>query len=489
MVSIPVIKPLHRRTFLRGLGGIAVGLPVLELMLDRHGEALAAGGGVPCRFFVGFHGQAMGGDGDPEPDRYRPSAFGANYDLKDATMPLGNYGDVRQEVSIISNLRIPYNNSGPGSWNNAFHLGALPPLLCGVSNPDDSSYCRGVTADQVVADAIGADTKFASGLQYQVQPSWYLTDSAPYGRDVISYKSDGAGGVVGNPGQISPQAAFAALFQGFQPPDPADALAAQRELARRRSVLDLVHGDIDRLMPKLGAADKVRMQRHLDEIRDLEARLAAIGPAAGGECMMFADPGADPPIGGNNATNGGDGFDTNAGYSDEDTRARRFSDLVHMAFVCDLSRSVAMLYTMAQSHMSAYPFTNIPYDQHEVGHSVGTTAAVSQILAWQLDQFAYLVAKLRDTPEGAGSVLDNTAMVLLYEAGHGLDPATGDPNRTHSTENMIVTTAGRAGGMVAGEHIDGGGLHPVNVLNTAMRAVGVDADLGEVTGIVPGLMP
>ncbi len=197
MVSIPMIKPLHRRTFLRGLGGIAVGLPVLELMLDRHGEALAAGGSVPCRFFVGFHGQAMGGDGDPEPDRYRPSAFGPDYDLKDATMPLGNYGDVRQQVSIISNLRIPYNNSGPGSWNNAFHLGALPPLLCGVSNPDDSSYCRGVTADQVVADAIGADTKFASGLQYQVQPSWYLTDSAPYGRDVISYKSDGGGGVVG----------------------------------------------------------------------------------------------------------------------------------------------------------------------------------------------------------------------------------------------------------------------------------------------------
>ena len=54
---------------------------------------------------------------------------------------------------------------------------------------------------------------------------------------------------------------------------------------------------------------------------------------------------------------------------------------------------------------------------------------------------------------------------------------------------MIVTTAGRAGGFVAGEHIDGGGLHPVNVLNTAMRCVGVDQELGEVMGTVPGLMP
>jgi hypothetical protein len=140
--------------------------------------------------------------------------------------------------------------------------------------------------------------------------------------------------------------------------------------------------------------------------------------------------------------------------------------------------------------MNVYSLTSsIPYDQHEVGHSVGTTDAVSEVLAWQLDHFAYLVAKLRDTPEGAGSVLDNTAMVLLYEAGHGYDPATGDPNRTHSTENMIVTVAGRAGGFVAGEHIDGGGAHPVAVLNTAMKAVGVDQTLGEVTELIPELLP
>ncbi len=481
------IKRLHRRTFLRGIGGVAVGLPILEIMLNDHGDALAFGGAVPRRFMVGFHGQAMGGDGDPERDRYRPDTLGPNYDLKQATMPLAGYGNVKDSISIISNLRIPYNNSGPGSWNTEFHLGAMPPLLCGVSNPDDSSACRGITADQAVANAVGTATPISS-LQYQVQPSWYLTDSAPYGRDTISYKLDGGGSVVPVLGQASPHQAYVSLFTGFMPTDPGDAEGAIRELAKRKSVLDLVHTNIDRLMPRLGAVDKIRMQRHLDEIRDLETRLAAIPPDAGGQCQMFPDFGDDPAIGGNNNSNGGDGFDVNAGYSDEDTRARRFSDLIHMAFTCDLTRSVALLYTMAQSHMNVHSFTSIPYDQHEVGHSVGTTDGVSQVLAWQLDQFAYLVAKLRDTPEGAGNVLDNTAMVLLYEGGHGLDPATGDENRTHSTENMIVTVAGRAGGMVAGEHIDGNGMHPVHVLNTAMRAVGVDEDLGEVVGTIPGLL-
>ena len=52
---------------------------------------------------------------------------------------------------------------------------------------------------------------------------------------------------------------------------------------------------------------------------------------------------------------------------------------------------------------------------------------------------------------------------------------------------MAVCVAGGAGGLVQGEHVVATGLHPVNVLNTAMKAVGVDEDLGEVTGTVPGL--
>jgi hypothetical protein len=55
---------LHRRTFLRGAAGVAVGLPVLECMLNSNGTAYAAGGGgLPCRYAIVFAGQALGGDG------------------------------------------------------------------------------------------------------------------------------------------------------------------------------------------------------------------------------------------------------------------------------------------------------------------------------------------------------------------------------------------------------------------------------------------
>ena len=481
-------RRLSRRTFLRGAGGIAVALPTLEIMLDRHGVALASGGDIPCRFLVSFDGGALGADNDPVHNIYAPDAVGPGYDLKTATMPLGDYGGIASEVSIVSGLRIPYGNNPipPGGWAQDFHIQALGPLISGVRNSSADDYgVNGPSADQVVADAIGGDTVFRS-LAYQVQASWYLTQSAPYGRDILSYRNDG-GNIVPNPGQTSPRAAYEALFTGFVPPDPAEAEALTYELDKRKSVLDRVRSSIETLMPQLGSADQQRMQRHFDEIRDLENRLNATPPDAGVYCQMLPDPGPDPAVGGNNASAGGADYDINAGWSQEGDRARIFADLIHMAFTCDLTRSVAWLMTMAQSHMNIHPIVEIPYDQHELGHGGGSTEDMARVRAWHIDHFAYLAAKLRDTPEGAGSVLDHCAMVHLNEAGHGYDPGSGNELSTHSTENMICLIAGRAGGLMAGQHVIAEGMHPVHVLNSAMRAVGVDQDLGEVEGVIDEL--
>lgn len=484
---------LSRRVLLRGLGGAAIALPTLEIMLNRHGDALAGGDPLPRRFMVGFNGQSLGGDNDVVHNLYVPDIAGPDYDLKVATMPLGDYGNIRTDVSIVSGLRIPYN-TGMGipaaGWDVGFHTEALGPLLTGVRNkgPEDYPGGNGPTADQIVASAIGQGNVFKS-LTYQVQASWYLSGgSAPYGREILSYKLDGMGNVVPNPGQVSPKAAFDSLFMGFVPPDPADAKRAAYELAKRKSIIDLVRADYERLLPRLGKADTVRIQRHLDEIRDLETKLKATQPPETAGCMMLADPGADPAIGGDQASNGGDDmFDVNAGYSNEALRAKVFQDLIHMAFVCDLSRSAALLYTMAQSHMNIFPLVGHPYDQHELGHSGLGTTEVSKVIAWHVDLFASLVAKIRDTPEGAGSLLDSCAMVLLHEGGHGYDPA-GKENSSHSTENMACMIAGRAGGLKGGQHIVATDMHPGNVLNTAMKAVGVDQQLGEVVGVIPGLL-
>jgi len=484
-------KALDRRTFLRGAFGVTMALPALEIMLGPHGEALAAGGLLPKRFGFAFAGCALGCDGDEVHNLVVPDAVGAGYDLKLGSASLANHGNIRDHVNIISGLRIPYDTGSgipAGGWSWDFHIQALGPLLSGMRNESASDYSvRGVTADQVVANAIGQGTTFPS-LQYQVQAAWYLTVSAPYGRDIISYRDNGYGGVTGVPGQISPKAAYDSLFTSFVPPDDAEALAQAQELLKRQSIIDIVKGDFERLVPKLGTVDKQRMEQHLDELRDLERQLDAISPDITETCYQFPDPGADPAVGGAQDSTGGGDFDVNQGWSDETVRAQRFADIIAMAYTCDLSRSVALLYTMAQSHMNSHPYSGQPYDQHELGHSWLGTDVHAVVPNWHIDQFGYLVAKLRDTPEGAGTVLDNCALALLFEAGHGWDPGGQQDNTTHSTENMAVLTAGGASGMTQGEHIVATDYHPVHVLNTCMAAVGVNENLGEVVGTIPGLL-
>lgn len=485
---------MHRRTFLRGLGSLAVALPTLEIMLNSHGEALADGTPLPKRFLVCFDGQSLGGDGDPIHNFYVPDTVGANYDLKQALVPLGDYGNIKNEISVVSGLKIPWagENSGmipAGGRSDDFHIQSLCPLFTGMRNKAASdSTLMGPTSDQVVAEAIAGDTKFRT-LNYQVQAAWYLSVSAPYGRDIMSVKKDTSGALQKVPGVISPKEAYDGLFSGFVPTDPKAAEKAAFDLKRRKSILDVVHQNTEKLIPRLGKADQVRLQRHFDEIRDLERRIALIPPVATDVCKQPPDPGADPALGGDNASNGGDAmFDVNKGYSDEDTRARVFCDMIVMAFACDLSRAGTLMFTMAQSHMNTYKITGMPWDQHELGHSAPEkTKAVSAQIAWHMKHFGYLVSKLRDTPDGAGKLIDSSAVVMLHEGGHGWDPQGVKDNSSHSTERMACLIAGRAGGLKPGQHVVATGKHPVNVINSAMKAVGVEKDLGEVTGVIPEL--
>jgi hypothetical protein len=205
------------------------------------------------------------------------------------------------------------------------------------------------------------------------------------------------------------------------------------------------------------------------------------------------DPGADPPPGGAQGVDaaGANTYGTNLGYSNEEQRARVFCDLIHMAFACDLTRVASLMFTMFQSHMNMYALTGHKCDLHEIGHNGDPaskgTLGVSKGIAWHMKHFAYLVGKLRDTQEGAGSLIDNAAIVFLHEGGHGLDTATGKTNSSHSTENMACLIAGRAGGLKPGKHLVAAGKHPANVLITAMNAVGVPGSLGEVSGALPEL--
>ena len=484
---------LPRRAVLRGLGGVTIGLPLLEAMVDAS-PAAAQAALPPRRYAVMFDGQSLGADGDPRSNDFVPDVIGSNYDLKSALAPLAG---VTGEVTVVSGLRIPtaFDNAGvvpAGGRRDDFHVSSLSPLLSGVRAGAGSSS-MGPTSDQLMVGAIAGSTAFQS-LVFRAQAEWYLSVSAPYGRDMISYKAGTWGAPIPIPPQVSPKQAFDALFGNFTPPglNPSAAAALDLQLRSRRSVLDLVRTRTEALLPKLGVADRQRLSRHFDELRALEVRVAAVPPPQSGTCQKPADPGTDPSLGGNQGVDAGGNntYGQNLGYSGEDLRAKLFCDLIHMAFACDLSRVATLQLTMFQSHMNMYPITGQATDCHELGHGgvPGGTLAVSKGIAWHVKHFAYLVQRLRDTPEGNGKLLDSCALVFLTEGGHGFDPGGNKQNSSHSTENMACLLAGRAGGLKPGQHVAAPGQHPANVLLTAMKAAGYSGNtLGEVSGELPAL--
>ena len=117
-------------------------------------------------------------------------------------------------------------------------------------------------------------------------------------------------------------------------------------------------------------ADQQRLQRHFDEIRDLEVQVAATPPPQTSTCVKPADPAPDPALGGNQGVDGTGNttYDQNLGYSDEEDRARTFVGLIHMAMVCDLARVASLQLTLFQSHMNMFSLTGQGCDLHEVGH-------------------------------------------------------------------------------------------------------------------------
>jgi hypothetical protein len=500
---------LHRRTFLRGAGGVAIGLPVLECMLDDHGTAYAGGGALPLRYAIVFAGQALGGDGysktsnrvagvsfEEDGHFIAPAEVGPGYTV---TTPLQPVADLVDDFSVVSNMRIPWNASSsdgadvpPGGAYRDFHGGGCSPLVSGVRSTVPDFTANGITSDQVIAQ--GNPGLLYDSLVFRAQPSWYLAGSSYSGRQYISY----TGAQAPVEAQVSPQNAFTTLFGSFTPENGEDVARLDFELRARRSVLDLILAKRDAIVGRVGAADRIRLEQHFDELRELELRIAAIDPGMIPACAVPADPGPDPDIGGDNAGATSGDIGTNTGYSNEDLRARVLVDLIHMAFICDLSRVATLQVTTFQSHMNVWQLSNdlglpIRADQHEVGHNGDADnrgqIVVSTILGWHVDIWGQLVRKLKETSEGAGTALDNSAIVFMPEAGHGTQLNDGiSPDATHSVEQMVQLVAGRAGGLQPGKHIATAGAHPVQCLISAMQAVGYEGDtLGEVSGNIPEL--
>lgn len=484
---------LDRRTFLRGLGGIVVGLPALEIMHPARGSA-APTGPRPKRFVMSYAAVSIGRDNygsDMTKNMVVPVATGKAYEVTRGLKALTDLG-IKDDVSIVSGLLLPFREKTdtgpipPGGRNWEFHFNTIGPQVSGMRGPETrNGKPMGETADMIAAKALGkTDHPF---LAYRVQPKSYEGGNDIGGDHGAQSWIKNAAGALSRVDPISsPRLAFESLFT-----DPTLGMSTEAELKKaqfylrqRRSALDFVANDAKRLLGKVGSEDRVRLEKHFAEVRALEQRLGTT-VTVGGDCKMPTKPGADPPFGGAII---GTTYSEMQGYSNEDQRAEDLADIIAMAFACDMTRVASFMITVWKCYMNAYPYGGWKSDMHELTHGAGPMESVGDSVSWSLKQWGRLVKKLKEKKDLDGTpLLDHTAMVLVLEGGHGWDPEGPKGQSAHSTENMVAFVAGRAGGLKGGEHIVAKNKHPAQVMASALNAVGVAGDLGEVKGNIPEL--
>ncbi len=480
---------LTRRRFLRGVGGTTLALPFLEAFVAK-----AGGAKTPQRYVFMFGGFSVGSNPG---NHLAPTEFGA---LDPKALPIGmeplaTHG-VTDVTTMISGLSMPSASDVPVAGRpTAFHSTAHRVLATG--SRQNGSQMMSDSSDQLAARYLAGGT-LQDALIYGAQPAYYYGEGDGGSNGVISARRNENGDMEQLPPITSPRVAYESLFEGFIPPDPELAAEARRQLAMRKSVVDLVSEDAEALIGRLGQEDSIRMQRHFDEIRALEGRLEELELPDSPACALPEHPGDDPPIGSVIADySHGSDFENDQAYSNEALRAQVMVDLIHMALACDISRVASFMITQAECFMNVFPPLGIPSDVHEITHGrVGggdaQMQALGRVAAWHLEFYAQLTARLRDTLDIEGNaLLESTALAFSFEGGWGYDTATGSESSPHSTENMCGLLAGRAGGLHAdniGRHIDGAGRHPTAVLNTALSALGVPETLGEVPGMIDELL-
>src|SRR6185369_4018202 len=166
---------------------------------------------------------------------------------------------------------------------------------------------------------------------------------------------------------------------------------------RKRSILDTISQDATALKKKLPTDDQARVDEHLSGIRDLERSIAGLPP----EYHKV-----DPP-------------DFDGDMKDWPRIAKLQSDLLATALASHQTRVASYMLTKCQG-LSRFPWLgHTSQRHHEYTHGQVETPQGMRILRdicrWHVEEFAYLVAKLKSMREGDGCLLDNTCLVFAHE--------------------------------------------------------------------------
>lgn len=443
-------KPLSRRTVLRGAGA-ALGLPLLEAMLPNPAHAapstfrpLEKSGAKPVPraifCYVPNGVNIM---------QWVPASQGAGYPLSPTLQPLAPH---QARFSVLSGLGHPQatgGHSGADTWLTGANLRGVP----------GKDYTNTISADQVIAEKIGAQTRF---------PSLEIGDMSGTGSALHSHTLAFDRNGTPLPTENNPQRLFQRLFV---PDDAASREAALKRFAEKRSILDDVLLEAKALEKKLGKADQAKLAEYLASVRETELRVQrqvawidvpkAKVPTAGLQLNSQPGNGHDRPM-----------------WLDV------MLEICYLAFLTDTTRVITFEWSR-----EAGGYGGGGENHHELSHHGGDAGMLQKLATidrFHIERLARFLTFLQSTEEGGRSMLDHTMVVY----GSGMNSGErGD----HSPKNLpLLVAGGAAWGLKHGHHL---AHHPdkhpplANVLLTVIQKMGVEtAKFQDASGTLTGLV-
>ena len=433
-------KAIPRRTFLKGVGA-SFALPLLDAMIPA-ATAASKTAATPVRR-LGYVFMPMGCD----QSRWTPRSEGT---LDKLSPILDSLAPVKDQIAIFTNMQLKPAYPGSHATSNSSFLSAAKAKVT-----ESSDYYLGTTADQFAAQQIGQETQLPS-LELAMDLLQVVGQCDNGYACVYQNNLSWSSPTTPLPAEAHPRLVFESLFgEGGTPEE------RRAALRKRASLLDSIADDMKRLKRGLGASDRSIISNYLDSIREVERRIQKAETDTRDKPM----PDLDRPMG------------VPAAYADH---ARLMFDLQLLAYQGDITRITTFQIARETSNRS-YPEIGIPDPHHPLSHHGDNAEKIeklSKINAFHVSLFAEYLEKLKNTPEGNGSLLDN--VLLLFGSG------IGNPNIHNHSNLPIIVAGGAAGGMKGNRHIRYEKATPLaNLHLTLLDKVGVRIDrFGDSTGML-----
>jgi hypothetical protein len=330
------------------------------------------------------------------PHLWAPEGGENDYRFRDDGMltPLTDY---RDDLLVMNGIDFLTGNNHEGGMGAMLTNGGG-----GVTN--------GMSVDQFIAGHIGADSRFQS-LELGV-----LTD--PWGASIQTRMSYAGSGQFVHP-DADPRSVYRRMFGGISQ----DAQVLENLRLRRRSILDLVLGDLNDIRGRIGAIERIKMDRHLEAIRSVERTLF---PDDANACQTPAAPGR---------MNKDD-------FAMVPQLMRSQSDLALTALACDMTKVATIQLSHTVSPV-VFSWVGNTEGHHSLSHAPdGNAVNIGQLRdaeRWCAEQFAYLIDGLKaiPNPDGDGTLFDDTMILWAKELGD---------SRAHVCESVPFIFAGPASG-------------------------------------------